>query len=63
MVKLRLKLDELSVESFPTDPDGEAEKGTVLAQELPPSYPRTACGKTCIETCLTVCTCPGVREE
>lgn len=63
MAKLRLRLDELSVESFRTSPEGEAAKGTVLAAELPPSYPRTSCGRTCDGTCFTDCTCPGFREE
>lgn len=63
MAKLRLRLDELTVESFRTDGEAEPEKGTVLAAELPPSYPRTSCGRTCDGTCLTVCTCPGFREE
>lgn len=63
MIKLRLRLDELAVESFPTDPEAEPGQGTVLAAELPPSYPRTSCGRTCDVTCFTDCTCPGLREE
>jgi hypothetical protein len=63
MARLKLKLDGLEVESFRTDPQEEAESGTVLAAELPPSYPRTSCGRTCDATCFTDCTCPGFREE
>lgn len=41
--KLKLDLDELTVDSFDTSP-GEAENGTVFGEQC---------------TCETVCTCPG----
>jgi hypothetical protein len=44
MSKLRLRLDELAVESFDTSA-ARAERGTVVGQQL------------C--TCQTACTCPG----
>jgi hypothetical protein len=45
MRKLRLDLDDLSVESFETTPLPRTENGTVFGQEQ------------C--TCYTQCTCPG----
>jgi hypothetical protein len=44
MNKLRLDLDDLSVESFATTPEPSREAGTVFGQQC---------------TCYTLCTCPG----
>ena len=44
MNKLRLDLEDLSVESFDTTPAARAENGTVFGQQC---------------TCYTQCTCPG----
>ncbi len=44
MRKLKLDLEELSVESFATTPNRPAEGGTVFGQQC---------------TCYTQCTCPG----
>ena len=51
MKKVRLSLDVLRVESFPTA-EIARETGTVHARELTP--PRYSCGNTCNESC----TCP-----
>jgi hypothetical protein len=44
MRKLKLDLEELSVESFATTPEAHRESGTVFGQQC---------------TCYTQCTCPG----
>ena len=44
MKKLKLDLEDLSVESFATTPEPRAEGGTVFGQQC---------------TCYTQCTCPG----
>jgi hypothetical protein len=44
MRKLKLDLEELSVESFSTTPEPHREGGTVFGQQC---------------TCYTQCTCPG----
>jgi hypothetical protein len=44
MKKLKLDLEDLSVESFATTPDSRGEGGTVFGQQC---------------TCYTQCTCPG----
>jgi hypothetical protein len=44
MTKLKLDMEELSVESFDTTPDARREVGTVFGQQC---------------TCYTQCTCPG----
>ncbi len=44
MNKLRLDLEDLSVESFATTPEAGTEGGTVFGQQC---------------TCYTNCTCPG----
>jgi hypothetical protein len=44
MKKLKLDLEELSVESFSTTPEPRREGGTVFGQQC---------------TCYTQCTCPG----
>jgi hypothetical protein len=44
MRKLRLDLEDLSVESFTTTPEAHRESGTVFGQQC---------------TCYTQCTCPG----
>ncbi len=44
MRKLKLDLEELSVESFATTPEARGESGTVFGQQC---------------TCYTQCTCPG----
>ena len=44
MNKLRLDLEDLSVESFSTTPEAGKEEGTVFGQQC---------------TCYTNCTCPG----
>ncbi|MET0399703.1 MAG: hypothetical protein ABW277_23145 [Longimicrobiaceae bacterium] len=44
MKKLKLDLEELSVESFATTPDARVDGGTVFGQQC---------------TCYTQCTCPG----
>jgi hypothetical protein len=44
MNKLKLDLEDLSVESFATTPEPRAEGGTVFGQQC---------------TCYTQCTCPG----
>jgi hypothetical protein len=45
MEKLRLKLEELTVQSFPTD-DADSRKGTVQGQEGAPSALYTHCCNT-----------------
>jgi hypothetical protein len=44
MKKLKLDLEDLSVESFATTPESRGEGGTVFGQQC---------------TCYTQCTCPG----
>ena len=44
MRKLKLDLEDLSVESFATTPEAQKEGGTVFGQQC---------------TCYTQCTCPG----
>jgi len=48
MKKLKLELDELSVESFPTA-RAEEERGTVAGQNEPP-YTQS-CDGSCVNTC------------
>ena len=72
MVKLKLNLDELSVESFPTTANGEPPRGTVRGAMFE-SFNRTDCGScegetcegaTCFTSCGSgappQCTCPVV---
>lgn len=58
MKKLTLNLDRLSVESFPTTPVDEVEKGTVHAMATRELYCTN--GDTCRTSCGLVgnCTCP-----
>jgi hypothetical protein len=51
MTKLRLRLDELAVESFPTTADAGPPRGTVRGAEDGPSLVHTACGTCAGETC------------
>jgi hypothetical protein len=62
MNKLKLDLDQLTVESFNTDASGIARRGTVRAHSeffcLPthlcaPTYGEFTCGDTCDNTCHT----------
>jgi hypothetical protein len=58
MNKLKLKLDELAVESFATC-GTEREKGTVFAEAC--TCPGVTCANTCPATCAYTCddaTCP-----
>jgi hypothetical protein len=52
MRKLKLNLEQLSVESFATE-RRLAGEGTVHAHATPPSY----CGPSCAPTCQTNCDC------
>lgn len=56
MKKLRLGIDELSVESFPTS-SADGGMGTVHGQEVPtPPYATCTC-KLCLGTRPTDCPC------
>lgn len=57
MKKLRLEMDELAVESFPTAAPEEAG-GTVEAREMNPSvYPYCTHGTYPCKTSLSMCPC------
>lgn len=65
MKKLRLTLDHLRVESFPTAPEDETERGTVHGREMlglvatPAGSCYTAYGRP---TCLPNYTCPECAD-
>ncbi|HEX6037679.1 hypothetical protein [Longimicrobium sp.] len=70
MNKLKLDLDQLTVESFDTDASGIARRGTVRAHShlcgpsdvCTPTWGELTCGDTCDNTCNTCgasCGCGG----
>lgn len=62
MRKLRMRVETLRVESFPTSPSGPAFRGTVAAAEALLATHALYCtnGDTCRTSCGVVgnCTCP-----
>lgn len=56
MRKLKLDLDRLTVDSFATTPDGDADAGTVHGQEYRPTI-KTVCDNTLLATNPTCCPC------
>ena len=58
MEKIRLDLDALAVESFPTGKDGEASRGTVRANAAGTQQPAHTCFYTCGSDIHFIC-CTG----
>lgn len=66
MKKMRLEIDELAVESFPTAVAPDMSRGTVKGNDatLALTCPATCAGATCVTSCggggggVQHCTCP-----
>lgn len=58
MEKLRLRIEELTVETYPTTSEGEAARGTVLGRDSDESV-RPHCTRICSQwiTCGGTCDC------
>lgn len=55
MSKLKLRVDELAVESFTPGPDLSHDVGTVKARETADTVDYTACFTNCLTFCLGSC--------
>jgi hypothetical protein len=54
MRKLKLEVDELEVQSFRTERDGQRERGTVRGRA---TFRQWSCDATCAETCGVPASC------
>lgn len=60
MEKVRLKIDELRVESFNTSDDLSQHRGTVNGHASPTDEVHCTAGDTCFATCASTCACSVV---